>query len=368
MSSEHQQVLTALAFHVAEHGTFPQRERFRAALSSRASAFDELVQWRELFPWNGGALIVWTIRALARIEADVDFARRELERGQVVYEELVRMYQEGLGRNRKVSEVASCVGFTNEHHVRRALMLLQPVPGIFEDFAVWLGDPEERFQISGGILTTNAEIFPRRGGASENGLTAQPGQLLGPRAGKLFLQLFAEPFRERGADPLRGPRTAKDRVVFEFLKTRGLLDKDGVTYRLSDFGREKALQPAQLAALLELEDGQTTSLGHNRPVGQPSAAPQTQHWDKAMHLLVDSQDDLGQIADALFRVLRQGRAHSRSPSTEQPPSLEIQVFETAVKAHVSEEAISQAIAICGTLPELDTLAQTLRQHLPQGRS
>jgi len=161
MSFQHNSVITALALHVAEYGEFPQRERFRARQGAGIAAFDELVQWRELYVWDDRTLIVWTLKALARIEREADFARQELERARVVFDELVHMYQEELGRDHDIFELAGRVGFTHELQVRRALMLLQPLD-IFDDFGVWLRGTDERFQISERILGQSIHGFPTR--------------------------------------------------------------------------------------------------------------------------------------------------------------------------------------------------------------
>jgi hypothetical protein len=362
MSSHHNQVLTALAFHVAEHGTFPERERFRASQATHVAAFDELVQWRELFAWQGGTLIVWTIKALARIEPDVAFAKQELERARIVFDELVRMYHEALGRNHKVTELASRVGFTHDDQVRRAMMLLQPV-GVFDDFAIWLGDIDERFRISESILTKTAEIFPKHTDVGENEPAVHTPESLSQRSMKLFLERFAEPFRERGDDPKLGARTGNSRVVLEFLKTRGLLEKDGVVYRLSDFGKEKALEPSLLAAILELE----ADNDRDSAVEQSVEPGRISSWEAAMHQLVDVQDELGSLAETLFRMLRQGRAHARSPGTELPPGSELQSLEALLKTGASAPAIRQGLEICEGLPGLEAAASMLERFLPQGR-
>jgi hypothetical protein len=365
MGAEHDQVLTALALQVADLGRFPQRERFRASQGTRAPAFDELVLWRELYVWDGRNLIVWNLKALARIGSDVEFARQEVQRARIVFDELGRMYQESLGRQHTVAELASRVGFTHDDQVRRALMLLQP-EGVFGDFAIWLGTVEERFRISETIVTLSAGIFPRLESKAERESGAGVDDSLSQRATTLFLEAFAEPFRERGNVQPRRPKTGKAAVVFEFLKTRGLLEKDGPKYRLSDSGKEMALRSTRLASVLELDDSGEASTEVREAVNLAGSHHKA-GWERAMHLVIDFQDDLGGLADALFRILRQCRAYSRSSGIERLLGSEIQVVETALKADLPDRAVARAIAICEGLDGIDPVIGLLQQHLPTPR-
>lgn len=365
MSSEYDQVVRALALQVAQHGRFPPRERFRASQAGRVSAFDELVQWRELYAWDSRNLIVWTVKALTRIGADVEFARQELERAQIVFDELGRMYQESLGRDHSVAELANRVSFSHEDHVRRALMLLQP-ENIFGDFAIWLGKVEERFQIAGTILTRSTGIFPKFEKSDERVSESHETETLNQRAMRLFLQAFGVPFRERGDLQPHRPTTAKARIVFEFLKERGLLERDGPLYRLSDYGKELALLPTGLASVFELEGSRDAPVEAPGPV-EPVASPCISDWERAMHELVDFQDELGALADALFCVLRRSRARHGSPDFDLAIDSEVQALEVALKSGVAEHVATRAIAICEGLAGMDVVVGLLRRHLPGPR-
>lgn len=376
MSSEHDRVLKALATHIAEHGTFPERERFRARQAPHVAAFDELEQLGELHSWRGRGLVVWTAQALSRIAGSTPFAQKELERARVVFVELVRMYDEQLGADHTVAELKGRVGFTDENQVRRALMLLRSL--VFEDFSIWLAGPKEGFQISGRILTLSPDtIFPAR--LAEASPEAVRHLAVDPQheARKLFLERFARPYRDHGQDVLSGSKTRKQRVIFEILVRRGLLQEGSTsgTFRLSDAGKEIALRPEAFAELWELDapvsggagphDSSESALGAgvdhelDSPSSWEGGVPTP--WDAALHQVIDYQDELGLLADALFAILRRGRSDSQSSAPGAQPNLEIGVLEKAVLAGGTPESSARAAAILNTVAGMEAVTELLRR-------
>lgn len=366
MNSEHDRVLKALATHVAEHGTFPERERFRARQAPHVAAFDELEQLGELHSWRGRELVVWTTHALSRIAGNTPFAQKELERARVVFDELVRMYDEHLGADHTVAELKGRVGFTDENQVRRALMLLRLL--VFDDFSIWLGGAKERFQISGRILALSpTTIFPSR--LADSGEAVGQG-VVDPshEARKLFLDGFAKPYREQGQDVLRGPKTRKQRAIFEILERRGLLEEGNSpgTFRLSDTGKEISLRPESFSESSGLDSPVSqesapydSSLRSGSPNSSESGAPTS--WDAALHQVIDYQDELGLLADALFAILRRGRSDSQSSASGAHPNLEIGVLEKAVLAGGTPEGSARAAAILNTVAGMEAVTELLRR-------
>jgi hypothetical protein len=263
----------------------------------------------------------------------VQFAQKELDRGRTVFDELVRMYGEHLGAEHTVAELNSRVCFTDDNQVRRALMLLRP--SVFDDFSIWLGDVRERFQISGVILTLSPDtLFPTREPQGD-GVAVRHGAFdPDHEARRLFFEGFATPYRERGDDVPRGPRPRKRRVPFEVLVRRGLLEEAASpgTFRLTDIGKEVSLTPAKFAEFWRRSDPVPQESGASDSSELPGLRNSSEEssaagWNAALHQVIDHQDELGLLADALFVILRRARARdqSSSPGSQRAELKEIEI-------------------------------------------
>lgn len=118
-----------------------------------------------------------------------------------------------------------------------------------------------------------------------------------------------------------------------------------------------SLEPKRLDALLELSR-EESSIEEVEPNGGAN-------WVAAMHRVVDFQDELGLLAEELFRVLRRARSDGVSPAIEGLPNAEVHAFEAVLNDGASERAISRSISICDGLPGLDAVLEMLRKRARQ---
>lgn len=353
----YEKVLTSLATYVNEHGTFPPRERFRATLGPNVRAFDELEAKQELAWWRGRTLSVWKLKALKRIAGTVEFAQAELDRARAALEELSRMYPEALANHRSIADLNEQLGWTDLNQVRRALLLLQPL-GAFDDFGVWLDGAQDKFQISGSVLTLVVDdIFrPMEPPSSGEPLPiASSHAELARLACDLFERAFAGPYRA-GQDRQLAPKAPRDRPLYDLLARRGLIVRvhGQPGFRLSDGGKEASFDQGILFESLGLPGAVKTEL-------DAEAA--------AMHRLIDHLDVLDDLADALFALLRAARRQGKIPHAGGPAleaTSQFQKLEDALRSGCSSAALGGACLVLDGVPGLAPAHDLVAQAASSG--
>lgn len=351
----YEKVLTALATHVIEHGTFPPRERFRANLGPNVRAFDELEAKQELARWSSRS--VWRLNALKRIAGNVEFAQAEIDRARAALEELIRMYPEALAEHRSVADLNDQLGWTDLNQVRRALLLLQPL-GAFDDFGVWLDGAQDKFQISGSVLTLVVDDIFRPAEPPSSGeplpIASSHGELA-RMACDLFEKAFAGPYRA-GQDRQLAPKAPRDRPLYDLLARRGLIDRahGQPGFRLSDGGKEASFDQEILCRSLDLPAPVKT---------EPDAVA------GAMHRLIDHLDDLDGLADALFALLRAARRQGKIPNAGRPAlesTSEFQKLEDALRSGCANAALGSACLVLEGVPGLAAAHDLVARAAPSG--
>jgi predicted nucleotide-binding protein len=270
MDDDERALLLDLVAYVEKSGAFPSRQSFLIGQRSRIAAFDRAEATQLLRKWR--AFIVWTIAALTQLGGTTPFAAAELERARHALAKLQELFVQKPGADHSLVELANWFGWGDTNQVRRALILLQPLP-IFDHFSIWLEGADEKIVMSEQVLRLEgAAIFavpePAPPIAESSQSFPSSEQELARAAYEYFVNGFAKVYRDEGRVVLIGPPrsgTAEEQkrsiLVHEYLARRGLTEPTNSPriFRISSRGKDLAFRDHEVKQLLGLTPAQATA-------------------------------------------------------------------------------------------------------------
>jgi hypothetical protein len=206
-------------------------------------------------------------------------------------------------------------------------------------------------------------------GAVDDSMTPENIRL---RAQTLFNEFFA-----RGRRGLRvRPSTPLESEAFEELTRKGLTRRhEGGMFSLGERGAAVRMGEADLAEVLALRPpfpaataSTVTNVFHG-PVGAVAAAPgavahgavNAQQVDEALRELVERQDELGDLTNSLFLLLRVARQRGSEEDLHRQiaDAEEFKAFQKAVRAGPPTRTLEAATAVLKMVPVLKSAVDLL---------
>jgi hypothetical protein len=206
-------------------------------------------------------------------------------------------------------------------------------------------------------------------GAADDSMTPENVRL---RAQALFNEFFAG-----GQRGLRvRPSTPLETEAFEELTRKGLTRRhEGGTFSLGERGAAVRMGEAALADVLAARSNLPAAAPSSvtnvfaGPVGAVAAAPgavahgtvNTQQVDDALRELVERQDELGELTNSLFLLLRAARQRASEEELQQQiaDAEEFKAFEKALRAGPATRTLEAATAVLKMVPVLKSAVDLL---------